>query len=579
MPIPAEVLESAGKTLSEHWHSLAEGFQGSEAGKDLYNLLGNYPKVFADARQKGVEAAKAMPRHLQPTPHDIDSAAHNQARLAVLGQNDYRGVGLIKAVENDPQLKANPLAVHAEQQKLADHVHMFLRDTVETKKTSIDKTQPKWLQKKILAQSNVGPQSKFKVNVKNSKENQVLIDSGAIYKPPKPWERYVTKAVSVPMLWGIVIPHLGTVANYVRNTDLVDLAKGVTEATLNPSAVKQFNKDHGIFSSTLAEAYAIAYNGERGIIAGMTGSPTFGRIVAQMTHAPLFNSLRTWTLAIGAATGKLQLERYAKNLLANPADRRAIYQLRQMGVNPADVLAKKGLDPDMLRTGIYNYVDSRVFLDNSMNRAFAAQKDTFHRLAGMYHGYISRQGSFMLNALKEDIGNTLKPEGGIVNAAKTFGLMSIAFPTVGIGIKSLQMWGRGQFNTHPIQEEEDLYGAHGVKKAGEEWLEGMTHMAAFGVGNDYIRASARHMLLQSAAGPVGNEVANIITDTLGAFYHFNSDNPNESLKPIERDLLQDTIPGLGKILSHQMLPPKQKHSSAKLPKIKGLKGLPKLPKM
>lgn len=555
MPLGAELAELAAKNFK----SLESGFMHTEAGADLANLLKNkYIPEYHASLEKHVQIQSALPAAQRMAPHEIESLAKNEARLKSLGQNDYRGVGLIKAVANDSKLKGNPAYVHQAQQALADNVHMFLRDT----KPSIK-----------------GPQSVFKENVNRLGEG-LKVDTGAIYRPPTEAEGFIKRLVSVPMLAGIVIPHLGTPLNYIQGTHFTDLARGIAEATFNGKNVKQWASSSANFGPTLMDAYSVAYNGERGILA-KTVNENFGRIVAQMTHSPGFNSWRTWTLAIGAATGKLHTERLAQDLIASKGtDKAAIIGLKRLGIEAKDVLAAGGLNPDLLRRGVYNYTDSRVFINNTMARSFNSSRNVYHRLGLMYHGYIARQGAFMVNAIKNDV---LKNQMGLVNAAKTLGLMGVAFPTVGVGIKTMQMWGRGQFNTDFIDEEEQLFGRDGLSKAGEEWIEGMSHMAAFGVANDYIRATNRHMLLQTAVGPVGNEAANLLQDGWHAGSNFNSDDPNKSFKPLERDILYDTLPdNIGKILAHRYLKTakeeKESKSSTKLKKLKGLK-LKKLPKL
>jgi hypothetical protein len=185
------------------------------------------------------------------------------------------------------------------------------------------------------------------------------------------------------------------------------------------------------------------------------------------------------------------------------------------------------------------------------------------------------------DALTKDIRHN-----GPVNAVQALTTLGVIFPTVGVGIKTMQMWGRGQFQGSVDQAKDDfkkLSGQEGLSPMLAEWVDGMSHMAAFGVATDYIRAANRHQLAASAMGPIGNEVANLGQDTITAFKKFDWDDKNKSLQPLERDVLEDTIPdNIGKLLAHQILPTKTeekaRHPSSRLKKMKSLK-LKKLSKL
>lgn len=560
--LPKEGLANEGKLL---FARLETGMRQTEAGNDMANLLKNkYVPMYHAAREKLFSQYSVMPKTQQLAPHEIDSQARNIARVNTLGRNDYRGVGLIKAIEHQPGL--SPLQIRMHQQTLADHVHMFLKDTHETMK---------------------GPQSVFKENVarpfsfnptgeKKPNLNRVPLNTGAKYVPPGDNERFFTRLAQKLMLPAIAIPHIGTLLNYAINTPLTDLAKGFSDATFQNKAVKQQVADYGIFAGTVADAYAVRHYGSRGIIARATGNDTFGTIVNQLTHQPGFNALREWTLSIGAATGKHSLERFSEDLVTSGGkDKAAIYNLKKLGLDPAEVLKNKGiLNPDQYRRGIFNFVDSKVFLDNTMNRSFRSGQNWFYRMGGMYHGYVGRQGAMMRDVLLKDIKSN-----GPVNAVQALTTLGVIFPTVGIGLKTMEMWGRGQFQgsgSQGAQDYKDLYGASGPSKALLEWVDGMSHMAAFGVATDYLRAANRHQLLSAAGGPIGNEVANLAQDTVHAVQ-------TGDFKALGRDALEDTIPdNLGKLLAHQMLPTKKeekaRHPSSHLKKMKSLK-LKKLAKI
>lgn len=544
--------QDMGAIAAKAFKSLESGFRETQAGNDFADLLKNkYIPIYQQAREKLFTSASSLPTHMQPAPHELDSQARNIARVNTLGQNDYRGVGLIKAVEKEPGL--SPLQIQMKQQSLADHVHMFLKDTVP---------------------SGTGPQSQFKRNVRFNKELPTKITTEAHYTTPSPTERFFTRAASKTMLPFIAIPHIGTLMNYAINTPLQDLAKGVADATFHNSNLRQQVADFGLFAGTVSDAYAVRHYGAKGIIARATGKDQFGVIVNQLTHQPGFNALREWTISIGAATGKHSVERMAEQLVSSGGtDKVAIYQLKKMGLNPTEVMLQKGqLNPDQYRKAIFNYVDNKVFLDNTMQRSYYSGASWYNRMGSMYHGYVSRQGALLKHALTTEL-----TKNGPVGVAQTFAMLGIGFPAVGAGLKTLEMYGRGQFQeADPKEDYRKLSGAEGIKPALEEWLDAYSHMAAFGVATSYMRGAFRSRLANEMLGPVGNEGINLIQDTAALAASIYKDPSKPKYKPLARDVVEDTMPdNLGKLIAHQALPTakeeKARNPSHKLKKLKGMK--------
>lgn len=551
--------EEAPEVLAKTFKSLESGMRRTEAGNMVADLFKNtyLPKYHA-VRQDLFNQALQSPKAQQMAPHEIDSQARNIARKHTLGSNDWLGVGLVKSIENQPGL--TPLQMLQEQQNLADHMHMMLKDTVPNKV----------LKRYMGGKVSTGPVSQFKYNLNRSKENPVPVTIDAKYHLPTSMEKLATKWLNLTALPAILIPHIGTIVNMGLKSDMRDLIPALWQASTNKGGVKQAVADAGIFSGTVSHAYTARYYGSRGFMAKI-GGDKFGELMYNITHQPGFNPMRDWQLAVGGATGKLASERMANQLIQSGGkDKVAIWQLRKMGLVPADIMAKGGLDPDMQARAIYNYVDQRLFLDNTMSRSFYSSANVFTRMGLMYHNYVTRQGRFILSALRDEVAG----KGGPVAAAQALATLAIVYPTVGVGIKTLQMYGRGQFQeATPVKDFKRLSGQEGIGPMAEELLEGYSHMAAFGVATDYSRAMSRHMLANAAFGPVGNEAANIAQDSYAAVVNIGNDKEWERTKPLARDVVEDSLPdNLGKLITHQLLPT-QKEERARHPKIHKLKSL------
>lgn len=551
-PLAHAAAEEVPGLLAKTFKSLESGFRRTDAGNTFADLFQNtyLPKYHA-TREALFNHEMTVPKAQQMAPHEIDSQARNIARKHTLGTNDWLGVGLIKSIENQPNI--NPLQVLNEQQNLADHVHMFLKDTVPNK---IIKTR--------AGKISTGPISQFKYNVASSKENPTPVKINAHYNLPGNIEKLSTKWLNLTALPAIAIPHIGTIVNMGLKSDMRDLIPGLWQASAQKGGVKQAVADAGIFSGTVSHAYTARYYGSRGFMAKV-GGDKFGELMYNITHQPGFNTLRDWQLAVGGATGKLSSERMAQQLIQSGGkDKVAIYQLKRMGLVPTDIIAKGGLDPDMMAKAVYNYVDHRLFLDNTMQRSFYSGASWYNRLGAMYHGYVTRQGRLIASTLKNEV---LQGKAGPVGVAQALGMLAVVYPTVGVGLKTLEMYGRGQFQEATPQEDfKKLSGREGISPMAEELIEGYSHMAMFGVATDYSRAASRHMLANAAMGPVGNEIANILQDTYAAV-------TKGKVEPLARDVVEDTLPdNLGKLITHQLLPT-QKEDRNRHPKFEKLKSL------
>lgn len=557
--------EEAPGLLAKSFKSLESGMRRTEAGNMVADLFKNtyLPKYHA-TREDLFNQAMQAPKAQQMAPHEIDSQARNIARKHTFGTNDWLVPGIVKSMEHEPNI--NPLQLLNEQQNLADHMHMMLKDTVPNK---VIKTRVGKIKMDV---------SQVKYNIATSKENPTPINIKSNYTIPGNVEKLATKWINLTALPAIAIPHIGTIVNMGLKSDMRDLIPALWQASAQKGGVKQAVADAGIFSGTVSHAYTAKYYGSRGYMAKV-GGDKFGEIMYNITHQPGFNALRDWQLAVGGATGKLTSERLTDQLIQSGGkDKVAMYQLKKMGLVPADIMAKGGLDPDMQAKAIYNYVDQRLFLDNTMQRSFYSSANVFTRMGLMYHNYVTRQARFMISALRDEMTG----KSGPVGVAQALGMLAIVYPTVGVGIKTLQMYGRGQFQeATPKEDFKKLSDQEGIGPMASEMLEGYTHMAAFGVATDYSRAISRHMLANAMAGPVGNEIYNLAQDSYAAVAGVTSDDPVKKAKPLARDIVEDSLPdNLGKLITHQLLPTdkEEKNRHPKFAKLKGLKlkGLKKL---
>jgi hypothetical protein len=222
-----------------------------------------------------------------------------------------------------------------------------------------------------------------------------------------------------------------------------------------------------------------------------------------------------------------------------------------MGIDPKTVLKQGGkLTKEQTDSAIFKFVDDSVFLDPSFHRSYYSSSNAPMRIGLMYHGYITRQAKLMLQTLK-GIGTRTKA-GDYGMAAQMMGTLGVVFPAVGLGLKTMESWGRGQFQESLNWTDESIP---------EIVLDGYLHMGAFGVAADYTQSVSRHVLSNAFLGPLGNVATQGIQDAgypLIREFQGKDGDP----EPLERDVLDYGLPdNLGKILANQFLPNKKQRKS------------------
>jgi hypothetical protein len=558
----------------------------SEAGQYwLKTVKENYIPNYHRALQAGVDGASKLPKEMQPHPAELVSQARNVARVSTFGQNDALGAGIIKAASQSKGMTESQAHIHA--QNLADFTAMILHDT-ETRPTWRGLTEEEKAAQntanlgKIKAEESIdkskstragqtAPFSTFKQNVTQNKENPTWLKLDAVYHPQSPLEtslqRYAQRTIA-PL---IVLPHLQNVMNLAISTPLKDLIPAIAETIKLGNGneyekATEFARRAGVFSGTSLDAYTYQWLGSRGISAKV-GGDNFGVLVNKLIHNPGLDPVRKWQLSLGAAAGKHTVEDFAQKLVdSGGKDKRAIYELQKMGLNINDIMRQKGtLNPDQYEKAIFHYVDSKVFLDSTLQRSFYARANPFTRLAFMYHSFITRQGQL----LKEELMKPIRT-GDWSSIPQTMAVLGVAFPLVGMLTKDLTMLGRGDWNdVHMKKDVDDWMGQNGPKALFYQALDDYSHTAGFGILSSYIRGGTRYATANTMIGPIGNVGARLIDDGLilgkGALDATLDRDSEKSVnyKPLLRDFLEynpASVDNLGKLVAHQYVPTKKEEA-------------------
>jgi hypothetical protein len=519
--------------------ALKNGFEQTPAGKFAYQMIKEvYEPTMSKAQQSLTTAAKAGG---SVTPaSEILTMSKNAARKATFGTNDAAGASIIKWAEQTHGNEAS--------QSLADHIHVYLQDSIE--KAARDRKG------NIIPPGTPGAGthnvSLFKERVKWNKEAPNALDTSSIYvndkvantgleKAGSYLEQKVRGPLTTVMVPALAISHLSTPFNTILGTPLTALAKGLSEV-ITPAGyerTKQALLQTGVLGAETFNAYRDMQEYSSGKIAQMSKNPTLGYYLNKAIHAPGFSSLRKWTIAFTGAVGKQSAQMFADRLVANPADKLAQMSLKEMGIEPATILAQRGqLSPAQMEKAIYRFVDDRAILNTKLDRSYA-QSNPWFRLATMYHGYVSAQGHLIARELTKAVKS-----GDIMNAVQTFATLGVIFPAVGHTIYGLERWARFESFNDPDEEKEGYI---------HRYIDDISHMAAFGIAQSYGRATLRQHLSDVMVGPVGNIAVRGVQDA--AQLAFADKHP---YKPLVRDALSYSLPdNLGKIMANALLPTKK----------------------
>lgn len=543
---------SIGKKIGDFFHSdpvahvrnMKSGMTQTPAGKSLYKII---KEDFEPAYDK---AKQQLTQQGGMTSHDINAKARNIARVTAFGRNDALAVQHIKWAEMTHELPA--------AQSLADHLHVYLQDTVTLPKRNVLEIKGKTVLSKPLLPGTPGAAtedvSRFKENVIMNKENQVPLNRKPIFVPRGDAEKFFTQKSVTMMAPAIAVSHLSTPFNVILGAPLRGLAKGLADV-ITPGGYKATSQGllhSGVLGSMALQIYREHEMFENGLISKWTGSPTLGYIFNKAIHAPGFNSLRKWTISFAGATAKYSAEHFAQRLIDNPADRLAQYSLREMGIDPVAVLKQKGqLSNDQVEKAIYRFVDDRVFLNTKLDRSYAGQSNPIMRMATLFHSYVAAEGHLINRELVK-----MWRTGDIGNIVQTLTTLGLIFPTAGSVIYGLERLARGQTYNDPQLNAES--GIH-------RYFDNISHMAGFGIVQSYMSGALRGHLDTTVLGPIGNVAVESIGDSILAL------TGKKSFKQPLRDIMYYTLPdNLGKILAHQLLPT-QAEERAKHPHMKKLK--------
>ena len=487
--------------------------------------------------------ANGMSRNAALTQRDMMVKNESLARLAAIHGSYGDNFENVAPILARMRLHPNPNIVDLGQ-RYADIVSNQVRDT------------------KLLANFQGGYSdqsvSKTEVNKQFQKANKVRALEGLpeipklrtdpTYMKPAELERKAHRIIDMMLLPTLAIKHVGQFFNIPMGSPLSSI--GAALLRMQPEEMDHTIEASHILASTVWREMYQDILGETGHVAQWTNSPTSGKILSRIIHQPGFTTVRKFQIQTAGAVGFHSAIYWAHNF-AESGSKIAEARLRELQIDPQEVLKQGGkLTPEQLEKGVYHYANNRMFFNKSIDNSLYQNRNVWTRSGFMYHSFLNNQTAFM----RREVLTMLKA-GDLKGLAQLAGTVAVLFPNVAPLLAGAEKFITTGSVSQAGQEVQNRYQRLYDPKNWPDWLENyvtlLTHIGAVGVYFSFFNAVKANRIPGYIAGPAAQLVG---TDLYDALYVAGvKENP----KPLERDILKQTVPIAGSALAHTLVPTEQ----------------------
>ena len=383
-----------------------------------------------------------------------------------------------------------------------------------------------------------------------------MLRTDPTYSKPSETERAAHRVLNTVLTPFIAIPHIGQLFHLPASSPLSAVGKAL------------FRMDHAEMSKTV-EASSILANtvwretyadilAESGKVSQWTNSPTTGKILGRTYHQPGFDFVRKQQLNFSGAVGFHSAIFWAHN--AAQGSKIAAARLEEMGLDPKEVIAQGGkLNEDQLQKGVYHFVNNRMFFNKSIDNSLYQNRNFILRAGFMYHSFVGSETSYLRRELL-----LMSKAGDYKGLAQFAGTLGVLFPAVAPLIAGAELLARTGSPTQAGAQVQKQYASLTHPSDAKEWLgnyvELLSHIGAAGVYFNYINAIKANRLMSAMAGPIFGAATTDVTDAYHAAF-MPTKSGRHPVEPLERDVLKQTIPVVGSMLAHQLVPTKAERGS------------------
>lgn len=536
-----EAAESVERGIYHGVFPAKTAFQDIPVANQLYQeYAGPYKETVNKLTSQGVQAAQRAGTN-QPA-HEISRAAERQAQDIHFGQNLVAIQGVLKHVEKTVSKNRADI--------LADHLNIMFKEAPD----------PEGL-------------SKFDRDMRKGADENKFQTPPSEYRGKTPVELIANKHQAL-LAYKAAIPHLSSNLNILISDGFKTYAKVL--ATEFSGTGRKAAEAQLLASNAISEVWEQGYKEKLAFDNGKIKQflpNSVGEFIHKNMFIPGMSRVRYETLLMSANASKFAAQEAAQHLVQGN-DRMALPTLRELGLDPVKIRAQQGLLlADDIQKAYYHGTNVRAFLNPGENRTVLSQRSPLFRTTAAFHSYITNQSKFFRQVFKRQY-----EQGDFIGIARNIGLMSTVFPVVGASIYETERLLTGNDWDNPaghFGEKLEMTPAGGIYDAinGRQnanskakqalgMIEGLSHVASFGVVTGYVRGASRRHLANQLLGPDINQVVQGAEDLYGAAQ--TSNTKPKAWKPLARDITS-AIPMVGGPITHELLPT-TKEDAAKKPK-------------
>ncbi len=373
-------------------------------------------------------------------------------------------------------------------------------------------------------------------------------DTMNVHEKSNVLERFTSRRARYFLAPMIAINHMSTFFNYSQ-APLQAIYKGLASA--GNDEIKQLADASAVLTSQHFSMLSDELNLESGKFASKTGRPEVARLYGKIFHNPGFNFIRNAQLKLGAAIGYHSALYWADT--AAKGDKRALMELKEMGLDPVAILKQKGqLTEDDKIKAIWHFVNNRTFISRPLDRSLTATRSPWTRMLTMFHGYVTSQQRFMRRELAK-----MYQAGDYVGIARFAGTVGLMFPVIAPMLKGVEVFARTASPTEAAQGIQQDYTtlAHpeDIGHFTSEYLDMLSYFGSWGVMHSFITAAHGDRLALALIGPTGGDAIRTAQDAINLVTKSTKAGTHNAA-PLGRDLLQQLIPGAGNIAAHRIFP-------------------------
>jgi hypothetical protein len=516
--------------------------------KAMRSTIGDLHQEYTQTNHPDQKYTKQLldldPEHGQRTLLEVNQIHRKQASLAaqkqVFGENNEHVVSDIMELYDSP----DP-TMHSHADAMLNSLAVHFHDTTAINGAAASQT-------KLDVKKALTAESKYReaMGLSPLKIDPEKFNTTNVYGRTNAIEQLAGRRARQFLAPLIAINHIST---FFNNAWAPLTALGKAMATYGDKDLQDLVFSSGILGSQMHHIIDRDLRARTGFFAKMTGSPKAGDLIDQVFHTPGFDQMRNLQLKFSGLVGYHATTEWAAK--AMEGDKRAIAELTEMKLPVQDIIKAGGkLTDDQYRQAIWHYANNRMFIEKQLDRSLMSRKTAWSRMLTMFHGYVTNQQRFMRNELVKMW--RAKDYAGIARFAGTVGII---FPAVAPMIKSLEVLGRtgsptqaGQGFTQDYKTLADM--DHPVGAA-LEYLDLLSYFGTWGTLHSYIQAAHSDRLALALMGPIPATVVRTTQDAIN-YATKPSKSGERNIRPLAKDVLQQTVPIAGNIAAAQLFPKK-----------------------